>query len=250
GVAGTSQDEISLLEDFCNTKLEMTDTPKVLVISLGWTGAKDSQLAKFSEIFLNLGYISLRHIIREIALQENPAEFNIRGTIFDSAPYSPTATSAYRAVKVTCSSYKICRLELGPVIASAVVLAGMVRVFWVFNKLAWECFTTGTFKRLASSNNQMETFPLCNLLTRIWKLKNHSFAFLYSESDTITPFQEVEQIAGVIRSRGNSIELVKFNGSDHMLHFGSHPQEYISAVSRFIKGTMEADKGPTIYWED
>ncbi|CAG7817541.1 unnamed protein product [Allacma fusca] len=155
---GWKQNQITILEDFENQNtVTAAGDKKTLVVLLGWSGAREKQLAKYSEIYLKRGYIIVRciipakvtysdveklpllaneivgglrehnliwhpiffhvfsnggallfsYIIREIGLQKNPADFDIRGTIFDSGPCAPTCTSAYRAIKITCSSYTL-----------------------------------------------------------------------------------------------------------------------------------------------
>ncbi|CAG7734135.1 unnamed protein product [Allacma fusca] len=156
-------------------------------------------------------------------------------------------STAYRAIKVISSSYSL--FGLGYILGWIVVMVGVVRIFWSFNKQAWECSKVGTFERPQPLAQKKEKYFLQDFLPRIWKMKNHSFIFLYSEKDGITPWKAVEEIAGAISDRGTPVKLVKFEGSEHILHYRKFPQEYLEEVTQFIHQTMESYKGPTIYWD-
>ncbi|CAG7717538.1 unnamed protein product [Allacma fusca] len=67
---------------------------------------------------------------------------------------------------------------------------------------------------------------------------------------SIHPAKEVEEVAAAIRERGGSAQLVKFEGSDHVLHYKMYPTEYVSAITKFIDETMESNIGPAIYWDE
>ncbi|CAG7831419.1 unnamed protein product, partial [Allacma fusca] len=264
----------------------------IVVILLGWMKAKDSQLEKYSNIYLKRGCIILRcmtpvrvllydggkmpalarqvidivkdnqlqahpkffhvfsntggslysFILREISSQSNPADFNIRGTIFDSAPFFLTAKTYYNILLTTASSYKILGVSLGPAIACGYLLVICLWTPSMTIRLGWELFFNWFLKRI-SANYKDEPSSPSNFLTYIWQIRNHSFAFLYSEKDRITPFKHVEGIAEALRSRGNSVKLVKFDGSAHVQHYKMYPEEYISAVIDFVRSTMETNVG-------
>ncbi|CAG7733902.1 unnamed protein product [Allacma fusca] len=278
-------------------EIKSSDEEKsVLVVLIGWAGAQDKHLAKYSDIYLKRGCIVLRYtaplrvifydtdkfpvladrfvrllkdlqlqshpiffhvfsnggsflysyILKEISAQKNPAEFDLRGTIFDSAPVPRNIMSCYRAFINIFSSYN----HFKHVIAGIIIIMLMAQVFWHHVRLAFRFCIVGERIEGPRSSSKKELAPLQDWLTRISKLRSHAFAFMYSEADVMIPWQQVEKVAGVLRDRGNSVKLMKFVGSEHVQHFRMFPEEYIATAQKFIRNTMENYDGPTKYWDE
>ncbi|CAG7726175.1 unnamed protein product, partial [Allacma fusca] len=139
------------------------DARAVVVVLIGWAGAEDKFLKKYSDTYLNMGCIVVRFIaplrvtflnfdkipklsvravdiLKECQLNAHPmffyvfsnggsffyspmiqsiaakhhageCEFDIRGTIFDSAPYPQSISSYYRAMKAIANNYTCCGLD-------------------------------------------------------------------------------------------------------------------------------------------
>jgi len=58
--------------------------------------------------------------------------------------------------------------------------------------------------------------------------------YLYSNVDTVTPKEEVEEEMERQASRGVDISSHQWNDSEHVRHLANHPDQYISQVQNFL----------------
>ncbi|CAG7830473.1 unnamed protein product [Allacma fusca] len=115
--------------------------------------------------------------------------------------------------------------------------------------MAWEFCTQGA-SFVGSPCREKYLLVSSDWLTRICGLKNHAFLFLYSETDAVSPSDKIEMVANYLRCRENRVSLVRFEGSEHVLHYYMYPQEYLSAVSTFIRNALESYDRPPTYWDE
>ncbi|CAG7720037.1 unnamed protein product [Allacma fusca] len=150
------------------------DSRALVVVLIGWAGAEDRNLKKYSDTYLNMGCIVVRFI----------APLRVTFLNFDKLP-----KLAVRAVDIL----------------------------------------------------------------KKWQLNEHPMffnVFSNGEQDPIAPWEGIELVAQTLQNRGNPVTLVKFEGSAHVFHFKKYPQEYTSAVTKFIFDTMGSYEGPTTFWDE
>ncbi|KAH3731966.1 DUF829 domain-containing protein [Pelomyxa schiedti] len=143
---------------------------------------------------------------------------NVKGVIFDSAPPPLTLDMASEAI----TSAILGRLRSGshkpPQYQHALispVARGLCAVY-------------------------MKHTPAKKCLDRLLHhLDNHqipgtSQLFLYSDTDRLVPYTNVEKFASLQRYHGHSVRLEKFIGSHHVAHLLHSPQHYTDSVNKFL----------------
>jgi len=87
------------------------------------------------------------------------------------------------------------------------------------------CMFGEPLKPLHLRKDTMDDFPLKNWLGRLCKMQNHNYLFLYSDNDDLIPEEQVEEIADIATSHeGNSVNKIKFKGSEHVQHYRMYPE--------------------------
>ncbi|CAG7722091.1 unnamed protein product, partial [Allacma fusca] len=189
----------------------------------------------FLHVFSNGGSYLYSYLLKEISVGKNQLKLDVRGTIFDSGPYPRSVKTQYRAVAAIFDSTKI----LKPIIGGLFALYFIISMLWNYISLGWKvCMDGEAVKRSDTFDEVTKPFPLYGWLTRITKLKNHNFIFLYSKKDYIAPWQQVEAVANELERRGNFVVRKEFQGSDHVSHYRMHPKEYMTAIDNFICSSM------------
>ena len=59
-------------------------------------------------------------------------------------------------------------------------------------------------------------------------------AFIYSEADTVTRVQDIETVCSEWRAAGSDVEELMFEGTKHVMHLQSYPDEYEGAIARVV----------------
>ncbi|CAG7820797.1 unnamed protein product [Allacma fusca] len=215
------------------------DDKSIVVVLLGWFGADYKNLAKYSEIYLQRGCVVLECITPVSVLTYNKKKLHV----------------VARHVIVTLEEYHLdskCFFGIRHPIAAAITSLWMLDTFWGFNLLSMNvCYSGERYENPFETEKKTtsEPFPLYDWLPRLCRTRNHAFLFLYSEKDEITPWEQVERIATVLENRGNSVMLVKFEGSRHVAHFRNFPVEYVEDIWLFLQGRMETNDKPAIVWD-
>jgi len=137
-------------------------------------------------------------------------------------------------------------------VASLVVLAIAFQTFWVHMKAALElCIWGEPISDHSSNKSQVSEIPLKNWLPRICKMKNHNYLFIYSDTDDLIPWNQVEEIADIAASHDNYVVKKKFLGSEHVMHYRKYPKEYVELITDFIRRAMKnnSNKNRSVIWE-
>ncbi|KAM4642843.1 transmembrane protein 53 [Discoglossus pictus] len=242
-----------------------------VVILLGWGGCKDQHLAKYSTIYHNEGCIVIRHTaawqtvfiteslgissLREEAkkllellfdyeIEKSPILFHvfsnggfmlyryivellhshrqlsklrIAGTIFDSAPGNRNVYGSVRALDTILrpkTNYVLRYLALAAFALFVIVLRILL-------------------------------YPLTRLLHQ-----NHYDAmkedpsrwphlYLYSHSDPIITYQDVEGMIANRRRRGLPTQSLDFYKSEHVCHYRRYPQRYTEICITFLRDCVK-----------
>ena len=72
--------------------------------------------------------------------------------------------------------------------------------------------------------------------------------FLYSREDMVAQHKIIEEVSEGMKAEGKHVMTKRFEGSPHIRHFQMHPEEYISALNRFLTdiGLIKAQEGDTV----
>ena len=62
--------------------------------------------------------------------------------------------------------------------------------------------------------------------------------FLFSDTDTVTVTADIRAVTSKWRARGSDAEEVLFEGTKHVMHLQSYPEEYEAAVARLIEKAL------------
>jgi len=205
----------------------------------------------FFHVFSNGGsftYSCLLHELYKIHRMRNTMALDIRGTIFDSSPAPRNLGTGFLAVKSIFG-------HLGSFSYVAALLAMVVvalQIMWLHIKAGLEvCIWGEQLHSLDPVKYHMHEIPSRNWLARLGKMRNHNYLFLYSDNDDLIPWTQVEEFADITAhaTQSNWVVKKKFLGSLHVQHYRQYPEEYIEAVTDFIRHTIKTKKSPTVLWE-
>ncbi|CAG7820796.1 unnamed protein product [Allacma fusca] len=242
-----------VLECITPMKIVMTEKSKFPIIAHRVISILEEHDLECNPLFFhalsNAGAWVYSYIVKELEILSKGKQLNIKGTVFDSAPFPLSTHRVYNTMLAHYNSNYLFGIKY----PMAAVLASLwsLRTFWWYNQMAAKvCLKGDQYERGALVPSQQEPFPLYNWLPRICGVRNHAYLFLYSKADSITPWREIEKIASTLRFRGNSVMLVKFPGSKHVQHLRKHPEVYAAAISTFLLNQMNysSSEKSAVYW--
>jgi len=164
-------------------------------------------------------------------------------------------------------------------VAGLIILLLVMQVLFYHLKSACRFCCFGDSLDSLSVDSKREESPLHNWLNRIAQIQNHYHLFIYSDADELIPAEKVETFAKITEGYGNHVETLKLLGSEHVQHYRKYPkvcllaiviltsqvvfhafksmvktfifpQEYVDAVTGFIRKVMNEKKEPTYLWKD
>ncbi|XP_069692813.1 transmembrane protein 53 isoform X2 [Periplaneta americana] len=170
----------------------------------------------FFHVFSNGGAFLYQHVSQAIQMRSKPLK--VKGVIFDSAPGKRRLMSLFRAVTAIIG---------GPAfvnIPAAIVITGFLMLVWLFEVLA----------RSLKERKPLQTDPI--------DLVEEPFTwpqlFLYSTTDKLIRYEDVEKFAERRCQRGVNVSAVRFDDSPHVKHFSVHREIYINAVCSFLHSCL------------
>ncbi|KAG8436996.1 hypothetical protein GDO86_007907 [Hymenochirus boettgeri] len=238
-----------------------------VVILLGWGGCKDQYLAKYSSIYHNQGCIVLRYtaawkavfitesfgfsslreeakklleLVFEYEVEKNPVLFHV---------FSNGGFMLYRYIAELLHSHsKISKLHVvGTIFDSAPGnrnVCGSVRALDTVLRPS----TNVVFRLLVLGAFAFMVIVLRILLYPVTRLfhENHYDAmkkdssrwpqlYIYSQSDTIISYLDVEGMIVARRKRCLPTESVVFGNSEHVCHFRRFPKRYSEICTSFLR---------------
>ncbi|XP_010889659.1 transmembrane protein 53 [Esox lucius] len=250
-------------------------TKEPVVILLGWAGCKDKHLAKYSSIYNEQGCVTicytaplktvfvsesfgykelsitahkLLEILYDYDVENSPIFFHVFsnggfmlyrymvellqshkqfstlcvvGSVVDSAPGNGNVKGALRALTATLGT------KINVMLRYALLVLFAVTVFLL----------------------RVVLYPLTKYIH-----KNHYDAFrdvpptwpqlyLYSRSDQVIPYTDVELMIQVLKGKGIPVESFDFNTSSHVSHFCDFPEEYSGRCLAFLNNCMKDSEG-------
>ncbi|KAL3281360.1 hypothetical protein HHI36_004572 [Cryptolaemus montrouzieri] len=249
--------------------ISQLDEDKIpIVILFGWVGAKDRYLSVYSRIYEAKGFITLRcmtsiktmflkksHMpvigeklvkllndldfgLRPIfvhcfsnggsflyqhfsqALKSSSQPLQIKGVIFDSAPSKRRLSTFFRALRPIVGGNKILNLAI------TLCLLLFVIVLWI-----WEYLMMTVFKK-----NLIQFKPLNNLIDEENKWPQH---FIYSKTDLVVPYQDVEYFANHRLSLGVDVSMKCYSDTSHVKHYPDHKFTYTQSVFSFMSKCLD-----------
>ncbi|XP_053549923.1 transmembrane protein 53-A [Bombina bombina] len=248
-----------------------------VVILLGWGGCKDQYLAKYSSIYHNEGCIVIRYTAawKTVFITESFGVSSLRSEakkllelLFDyeieKSPvifhvFSNGGFMLYRyIVELLHTHSRLCKLHVvGAVFDSAPGnrnICGSLRALDVILKSS----INSVLRYLALAAFAILVVILRILLYPLTKLfhENHYDAmlkdpscwphfYLYSRSDSIISFHDVEEMITTRKQRGLPTESLDFAKSEHVCHYRIYPQRYTEVCISFLKDCARKEmEGP------
>ncbi|XP_044005796.1 transmembrane protein 53 isoform X2 [Aphidius gifuensis] len=204
------------------------DNDRPVIVLLGWAGCQDKYLAKYSAIYEDKGYITLRYtapvkclfwrrneipnigkrllqVISDRSLDQHPIFFHV---------FSNGGAFLYQQISLAIEqSYKNTRVK------------GVI-----FDSSPGERRVTALFKAISAvlGGNLMTNIPMSLLITIFL-----SVLWLY---------EDVEKFAIRRAERGIHVQLVMFRDSPHVKHYATYPDVYVNTVCNFINDCLSFDK--------
>ncbi|CAG5085403.1 Similar to TMEM53: Transmembrane protein 53 (Bos taurus) [Cotesia congregata] len=249
------------------------DNKKPVIVLLGWAGCQDKYLAKYSAIYEERSFITLRctapveylflrhdklpsigrkllNIIKERNLDEHPIIFHIfsNGGAYLYQHVSLAMDQINNNIKVKgvifdsapgerriTSLFKAISAIMG---GNPVVNIPFSFVITVFLSLLWICETISNSLGITNLPSASNPYTLIN------EPNNWPQLFLYSNADTLIPAADVEKFANHRAKRGVEVKLVLFTDSPHVKHYAIYRDVYINTVCNFINDCSSEKLNP------
>lgn len=137
---------------------------------------------------------------------------NLKGQLFDSAPAFVTPTTGLRAID---GAFR-----------NAFLKAGVQFVFLLYAGGSY------AYAKLLGAPDPAQVYWMHMLNSTICRKQG----FVYSQADRMTSAERLEElIQHRKQDTANTILELKFDDSDHVLHFRKYPEEYLAFVDRFLE---------------
>ncbi|XP_034944434.1 transmembrane protein 53 [Chelonus insularis] len=247
------------------------DAERPVVVLLGWAGCQDKYLAKYSAIYEEKSFITLRYIapveclfwrrdklpligrrllqvISDKNLNQHPIFFHI---------FSNGGALLYQHISLAMEQMK-CDIKVKGVIfdsapgerrvtslykaISAIVgghpVANVPVSFFItiFLSLLW------LYEIIAHAWGKPHLIPT-NPISLSEEPHSWPQLFLYSNVDTLIPAVDVERFASRRAERGVQVQLVLFMDSPHVKHYVVYRDVYVNIVSKFINSCLTTKPG-------
>ncbi|XP_071800244.1 transmembrane protein 53-like [Asterias amurensis] len=246
------------------------DRREPVVILLGWVGCEDRHLGKYSAIYHSLGFTTVRYtaptedilynplklkdiarkvleLVFDLGLEENVVFFHIfsnggcfiykhlteflhdpqlggelstvkvAGCVYDSCPCAP---SLLQYMKVRNAADKTSGFFMKIIKTIALLLFAVLAIFLPSN---WK-----SQKERSKFMSAMKTDP-----------SRYPQLFLYSKTDEICPWRDVDDVVEARRKREVHVQQVCWDESNHCTHLLAHRDEYIQRCQDFAQGCLQ-----------
>ncbi|KAK0098048.1 hypothetical protein PV326_011583 [Microctonus aethiopoides] len=242
------------------------DDKRPVVILLGWAGCQDKYLAKYSAIYEEKSYITLRYIapveclfwrrdklpniakqllevISDKSLDQHPIFFHI---------FSNGGAFLYQHISLAMEQAKNPLQVKGVIFDSA---PGQRRLTSLYRAIS--AIIGGNLLKNIPMSCVITAFVamlwIYEIISRAWGKSQltpgdvislseepHSWPqlFLYSNADTLIPAVDIEKFANRRAERGVNVQLVLFTDSPHVKLYAMYPDVYINTVRNFIHGCL------------
>lgn len=252
------------------TETEMSQQAKnPVVVILGWNGAKDKHLAKYSDIFTQRNYGTVRvtanpfdtfcrldNKVKQNSLQvlkvldymdctERPVIFYAfsqgGGAVFYHMMRALTTPQSeyFDKFKVAGTIFDSCPLKLD--------ISGKTRLLKsitdnmanpVLKMAVW--YGLGIIVEVAVRFSKVAPRYMDDMKSSPWRCKQLVF---YSKADLYSPHDDISDYIDARRERGVSVVSKCWENSAHVSHFKEHPDEYLKLLDDFINDCMSTYMG-------
>ncbi|XP_059091447.1 transmembrane protein 53-like isoform X2 [Tigriopus californicus] len=233
------------------------EDPEPVVYLLGWAGALDKHLSKYSKIYESTGCITIRYtapaeyiffspekinplakklldLIEEMSLEANPVFFHIfsnnGATVYQYMAENIRTNPNYQAIQANIRGH-IFDSSPGRRTCSSFVKATSA--------------VLGLMVNGSGEAAEAELFVYDYILK-----KDNGFGqpqlFLYSKTDDVILDHDVEEIAAAREKVGCDVTKICYDDSAHVQHFRTYRESYVSAVSSFVAKALRNEDNRAI----
>lgn len=262
------------------------EDPEPVVYLLGWAGALDKHLSKYSKIYENTGCITIRYtapaeyiffspekinplakklldLIEEMSLEANPVFFHIfsnnGATVYQYMAENIRNNPNYQSIQANIRGHIFDsspgrRTCASFVKATSAVLGGshwLVRLLAPYLLLIFvlaKALTRRVVGLMVNGSGDATEGEL-GVYDYILK-KDNGFGqpqlFLYSKADDVILDRDVEEIATAREKIGCDVTKICYDDSPHVQHFRTYRESYVSAVSSFVAKALRNEDNPAI----
>jgi hypothetical protein len=234
-----------------------------VILLFGWAGCQDRYLAKYSQIYEDRGLITLRYTapvkclfwkrfqmitIGErlvkllvdlnfenhpiivhcfsnggaflyqnfmLALERSPKPIQIKGVIFDSAPGKRRILSLFRAISAILGGRPLYNIPV------SILMTMFLSMIWLYEVIS----------NYVSPKKTFQSNPLENLKDDRNRWPQH---FIYSKTDILIPFTDIEYFADYRQSVGIDVTSLCYDDSPHVKHYSHNKDSYVNSVCNFL----------------
>ncbi|KAK9753196.1 Eukaryotic protein of unknown function (DUF829) [Popillia japonica] len=234
-----------------------------VILLFGWAGCQDKYLSKYSQMYEEKGLITLRYtapvkcffwkryqmisigqklvkllidlnfethpiIVHcfsnggaflyqnfSLALEKSPKPLQIKGVIFDSAPGKRRILSLYKAISAILGGSFWYNFPM------SILVTMLCSMIWIYEIVSSALKPGATF----------QSDPMEKLKKEENQWPQH---FIYSKTDDLIPYHDVEHFADHRSKLGISITKLCFDDSPHVKHYSHNKETYVNSVCNFI----------------
>lgn len=178
---------------------------------------ESSNAPMYSHVFSNGGAFTIRHIAIEYQ-RATGKPLPTNALLIDSAPGQPSLTQTHKAL-----SYSFPKFFFFRIIASVLVSIGL-RLMRLFSALMRQ---KNPVSSLRQALNDAKLIP-----------QNSKRCYLYSQTDELIAWQDVEDHAAEAKKMGWEVSMEKFVNSPHVMHMKTDPERYWKIVAKYLAAAL------------
>jgi hypothetical protein len=150
-----------------------------------------------------------------LALERSPKPIQIKGVIFDSAPGKRRILSLFRAISAILGGRPLYNIPV------SILMTMFLSMIWLYEVIS----------NYVSPKKTFQSNPLENLKDDRNRWPQH---FIYSKTDILIPFTDIEYFADYRQSVGIDVTSLCYDDSPHVKHYSHNKDSYVNSVCNFL----------------
>lgn len=181
----------------------------------------------YIHLFSNGGMFTTAHLLLAYRFATGGKPLRVSAMVLDSAPGVAAPSRSLKALTYGLPKALVIRQ------ITYALLVMMVWGSWIVRRLMLRMEDPFAFTRRATLDKELVIAALRKKETE-GKEDVIKSCYIYSESDDLVPWTDVEEHAAMAVTKGRKVELEKFKGSPHVGHMRQDPEKYWAIVKRYL----------------